>query len=545
MSTAIAYDLKADMALLPGYDIWANASGCWFDEELALHRIEFIEMCCTHIEGFMSGRPFLLEPWERAIAAAIFGWQKESKQGMPVRRFREALIYVPRKNGKTPLCAALANAVIFCDQEDGQQNYCAAAEREQASLLYRQMVGMIENEPELSKRATAYRSTKTIAIEGSKSFVKVLSADANTKHGQTSHLVMVDELHAQPNRDLVDVLQTSTASANRLQPLLIHLTTADYDRPSICNEKYDYACKVRDGIIQDQSFLPVVYEAKLEDDWTDKGVWAAANPNLGVSVSEEYLERECKRAQDSPAYENTFKRLHLNIKTEQDVRWLQMQKWDACGDAWGVEEIEGMECWCGLDLSTTTDVSAFAKVFRREGKYLLDMRFWIPASRADIRERRDRVPYSQWIREGWITATDGDVIDYGVIERDIIEDSKIYNIVEIAADPWNATQVLQHLDGEGLVVFNHTQGYAGMSAPSKEFEKAVIQGNVVHNKNPVLRWMASNASAELDAAGNIKPSKKKSTEKIDGIVAAVMAVGRAALGDGAVSWYETNSLETW
>lgn len=545
MPDTLSYNLKDDLGLIPGYDSYADADGCWFDEERALFAIGFIEDCCTHIEGGMSRKPFILEPWQRAAVAMIFGWVRLDDQGRTVRRYREVLLYVPRKNGKTPFCAAMANLVLFIDDEDGQQNYCAAAEREQASLLFRQMAGMIENDSVLDSRARILRSTRTIMLEGTNSFLKAIPADAHTQHGQLPHLIMVDELHAQPNRYLVDVLQTGMASKNRKQPLMICLTTADFDRPSICNEKYDYACKVRDGVIKDKSFLPIIFEAKLTDDWRSPDVWAKANPNLGVSVSREYIERECQRAQDTPSYENTFKRLHLNIRTEQDVRWLQLEKWDACPSDYPDSELLGQSCYCGLDLSTTTDITAFAMAFPMEGKYIVRVCYWIPAERADLRERRDRVPYLQWVKEGFIRTTPGDVVDYAIVERDILEFSKQYNILEIAADPWNATQVIQRLDGEGLVIFEHRQGYASISGPTKEFEKAVIGTKLDHGGDPVLRWMASNVSVEMDAAGNIKPSKKKSTERIDGIVAAVMAIGRAALNDSGQSYYETHSLEVF
>ena len=543
MVATLSYDLKETLAVLPGYDSFANSVGCWFDEERALFAIDFIEECCTHIEGALSGEPFILEPWERAIVAMIFGWLKKDARSRVVRRYREVFIYVPRKNGKTPFCAAIANCVVFTDDEEGQQNYCAAAERDQASLLYRHMGGMINNEPELGRRAKTFKSTKTIVIEGSRSFLKVLSADASTKHGGNSHLIMIDELHAQPNRDLVDVLQTSMASANRKQPLMIHLTTADFDRPSICNEKYDYATKVRDGIIDDPSFLPVIYEAKLDDDWTSPQVWAKCNPNLGVSVSEEYLVRECQRAQETPSYENTFKRLHLNIRTEQAERWLQLAKWDECFDDYSDDLLFGQPCYCGLDLSTTVDITALVMVFPIAGKYYLRSHFWVPEEQAAVRERRDRVPYIQWIREGWITATPGDTVDYDFMQRDIGEFYKKYNIVEIATDPWNARQTITQMQGEGLPVFEHQQGYKFMNSPTKEFEIAVASGFLVHDNNPVLRWMASNVSIERNSEESIKPSKKKSTEKIDGIVAAVMGVGRAALSEGGASYYETHALE--
>ena len=420
------------------------------------------------------------------------------------------------------LIAGVVNYILFCDGEQGGEIYSAAAEREQARLVFEMVKSQIEHEPELLKRAQLFKYSITV---GSGSY-KAISADAHTKHGFNTHCCVIDELHAQPDRNLVDVLKTSMGA--RRQPLLIHITTSDFERPSICNELHDYASKVRDGIIEDQSFLPVIYEATTEDDWTSPEVWRRVNPNLGVSVSEEFLAAECKRAQEEPAFENTFKRLYLNVRTEQAVRWLQMERWDACNEEYDESLLLGKPCWCGLDLSTTTDLSAFVMVFQGDdGTCNLVCRFWVPRENAAKRARKDRVPYVQWIKDGWLTATDGDVIDYDVIRRDIGELGKQFNIQEIAADRWNATQLITQLEGDGFNVFAFGQGYKDMSAPTKELEKLVIGGKLRTNRNPVLRWMASNVYVEQDAAGNLKPSKKKSSERIDGIVASIMAIGRA------------------
>lgn len=521
---------------LPGYDPFATAGpDCWFDSKLADKAIAFFPECLRHIEGAMAGKPFVLEPWERAYVANLFGWQREGTDGRPVRRYRESLLYVPRKNGKTPLAAGIGLYVLFCDGEAGQQNYIAAGEREQAGQLFRQAKGMVEQEPELASRCRVYGGNASAGqsrsiVRGDNSFLRVIAADAEGQHGGNTHMAIIDELHTQPNRDLVDVLTTSMASANRRQPLFIQITTADFDRPSICNEKYDYATKVRDGIIKDPSFLPAVYEASREDDWRSPAVWRKANPNLGVSVSLEYLERECKRAQETPAYENTFRRLHLNQRTEQDVRAIPMDRWDVCGgDKFDADDLDGLECWGGLDLASTTDLSALVLVFPHREGYRVLPRFWVPREWARLRSRRDRVPYEQWIAEGLITATDGDVIDYDVIRRDINALRDRYNVREIAADRWNATQIITQLQGDGVEVFGFGQGFASMTAPTKELLKLVVAGQLSHGGNPVLRWMASNTATETDAAGNLKPSKKKSTERIDGMVALVMALGRAMI----------------
>lgn len=518
---------------IPGYDPIATAADAWFDDAAAELALEFFPEVLKHVEGDLADQPFRLERWQQAIIANLFGWKRRDRRGRTVRRYRQALVLVPRKNGKTPLAAGIGLFCLFCDREAGAQCYCAAADREQASFLYRQMEGMIAREPMLAARCELFSGggNRSIVLKDDPAaFFRVLSADAHTKHGGNSHLVIVDELHAQPARDLVDVLTSSMASDNRKQPLFLAITTADFARPSICNELHDYAEKIRDGIVEDPAFLPVLYQADKDDDWAKPETWAKANPNLGVSVSPDYLEREAKKAREIPAYQNTFLRLHLNIRTEQDKRWLPLDAWDACPTLADEAALDGRECWGGLDLSTTTDLTAWVLAFHGEaGQIIVRPRFWCPADNATRREKRDRVPYTAWIRDGWIEATPGNVIDYDRIRAAINEDAARFNIREVAADRWNATQIIQQLAGDGLTIFPFGQGYKDMSSPSKELERLIVSGKLIHNNHPVLRWMAAAAAAEIDAAGNVKPSKAKSSDRIDGIVAAIMALARATI----------------
>jgi phage terminase large subunit-like protein len=527
LATTLSYELHKTARLIPGYDPFATAGDCVFDEERAAFAIAFIQECCHHVKGELAGKPLILQPWEAAIVSNLFGWIRPDG----TRRYREVFVFVPRKNGKTCLIAAILIYVLYCDGEPGAEIYSAAADRDQARLVFEQARGMVNREPELTSRAKIYQNSIVVGD----STYKAISAEAGTKHGYNGHLIVIDELHAQPDRELVDVLMTSTGA--RRQPIVLHITTSDFERESICNEKHDYASKVRDGIIDDSSFLPVIYQASLDDDWKDPKVWAMANPNLGVSVSEEYLRRECQRAIESPTFENTFKRLHLNIRTEQDVRWLSMDRWDACQDSFTEAELADCPCWFALDLSTTTDVTALTKCYRRDGEYWLVPHFWIPESKAHEREKRDRVPYLTWAHQGLVTLTPGDAVDYGFVRRDINTLAGQCLLQELVADPWNASHLLQEMkDQDGLPVVEHRQGYVSMNTPMKEFEKAVIARHVHHDGNPVLRWMVSNVVADMDPAGNIKPNKAKSggSGRIDGAVTSIMAVGRAALGEGHV-----------
>lgn len=528
-------------ALIPGYDPVATAApGEWFDVDAAEQAIAFFPSYLVFIEGERAGEAFELEEWQKAVVGCAFGW----KRADGTRRYRELFIYVARKNGKTPWCAGIVCLVMFTDGEPGAQLYSAAAEKEQASLVYRHAAAMIARNPELDERCRIYRTFKSIEHPGTASIYKALSADAETKHGFNSHLVIVDELHAHPNGDLVDVLTTSTGT--RTQPLIVHITTADFARESVCNKKHDYASKVRDRAIEDSSFLPVIYEAPVDADWKDPEVWKAANPNLGVSVRMDYLERECRRAQEEPSYENTFKRLHLNIKTQQDVRWIQLEQWDKCGSPFDVSTLAGRKCFAGMDLSTKFDISAFVMVFpptEEDEKWRILPRFWIPKDGAEKRERKDRVPYLTWARQGFLHLTEGNVIDYDFIKAQIFEDARTYQIQQIGFDPWNATQIALQLGDTGAEMVEVRQGFVSLTEPSKELERLIVSGLLAHGGNPVLKWMASHVAIESDAAGNIKPSKKKSTDRIDGIVATVVALSRAMLTEMFDNPYETRGVQ--
>lgn len=511
-------------ALIPGYDPVATAApGEWFHPGLAEYHADWFSANLQLIEGEHANRPFGLEDWQRAIVGCLFGWYRADD----TRRYRESMIYVPRKNGKTPFMAGVVNMVMFEDDEPGAQIYSAAAEREQAALIFRHAAGMIVRNPELDGQVRVYRSFKSIEHRNG-TIYKALSSDADTKHGLGAHLVIVDELHAHRDGELVDVLLTSTAA--RRQPLVIYITTADYARESVCNQKYDYASKVRDGAIEDSSFLPVIYEAAAEDDWTDPAVWAKANPNLGVSVNTEYLRRECERAKNEPTYENTFKRLHLNIRTQQDVRWLSVEKWKACDDPVDEALLLGRACWAGLDLSTKLDITASVLMFPptdEDPLWRVLPRFFVPAENAREREKRDRVPYITWADKGFLTLTDGNVVDYDAVAASLLEDARKFDLREVAFDPWNASHLANQLQAEGATMVEFRQGFASMSEPTKELEKLIVSRGIAHGGHPVLTWMASHVAVEMDSAGNVKLSKKKSTERIDGLICMVMGLGRA------------------
>ena len=504
------------LRLIPGYDPFSNSDGFRFDEELASRALDFFPTALVHVKGKSGGPPFVLETWQQAVIANLFGWVGDAGE----RRYIESLIYVPRKNGKSLLAAGISLFVLYCDGELGAEVYCAAADRDQAALIFDVAKVMVLKNDALADVSNVY--AKAITVEEIASSFKAISADANTKHGFNAHCVIVDELHAQKNRELVDVLKTSTGA--RKQPIVSYTTTADFHRESICNETYDYACKVRDEIVTDSRFLPVIYEALPTDDWTSEEVWAKANPNIDVSVSRDYLRRECQKAQDVPAYEGTFKRLHLNIRTEQEVRWIPMHPFDNCADSFTEDDLRGRPCFAGLDLAATQDLSSLALVFPDEEKVRVLTYYWCPQTNAEKRDRTDGIPYLTWAKQGFLTLTPGNVTDYNFIRHQISELGTKYDIQGINADPFNAIQLLGDLMSDGFEVCKFHQRYSSYNDPCKRFERLILSGDLLHDANPVFRWNVSNVQIQFDHVGNIKPSRSNRAEKIDGVVATIMAL---------------------
>jgi len=502
--------------------------------------VGFFESYLKQIKGEWAGKPFILAPWQRdQIIRPMFG--KLRPDGL--RQFRTVFVEVPVGNGKSTLAAGVALKLMFYDGEPGAEVYSAAADKDQARIVFEVAKQMVESEPELRGRAEIFKDA--IAVPGSGSVYRVLSADAFTKHGYDAHGVIFDELHAQPNRELWDVLNSRTRS--RRQPLIFAISTAGFDRHSICYEVYDYAVKVRDGIIKDPTFLPIIFEATKADDWKSRKTWRKANPNLGVSVKLDHYEERFRRACEIPGYENTFKRLYLDLWTEQASRWIPMEAWDAAAGEPGEMPAPGAECFGGLDLASTTDIASLCLDFvdADTGDHRSRWWHWIASANAHKREIRDRVPYVTWARDGFIKLTEGDVIDYDVIRADIVELGKQFKVKEIAYDRWNAQQLVTQLEGDGFTMVPVGMGFASMTAPSKFLENLVTAKQLRHGGNPVARWCASNVAVEQDAAGNLKPSKKRSTEKIDAIVALVLALSRAMLQrEKAKSVYETRGILT-
>ncbi len=507
------------------------------EDDPGVHAIEFIERRLTHTKGKWAGVRFILADWQRErIIRPLFGTLREDG----TRQYRTCYIEIPRKNGKSETAAAVALKLLFADGEPGAEIFGAAADKQQASIVFDVARQMVEASPALAKRAKVYRA-KTIHIPGTESVYRVLSADAFTKHGLNAHGVIFDELHAQPNRELWDVLTTSTGA--RQQPLVFAITTAGYDHHSICGEIHDYADKLLRGVIEDPSFMAVIYGAPEGADWTDERVWRLANPALGDFRNIDEMREMAGRARQIPALQNTFRRLYLNQWTRQETRWMDLAAWDASAGLLREHELAKRSCFAGLDLADTTDIAALVLVVPMDdGTFRALPHFWVPAENVAERVKRDRVPYDVWIREGLMTATPGNVIDYSSIRARLKALGGQYRVRELAYDRWGATQLAQEFQEDGLTVVPTGQGYASMSAPTKELMNLVLGKRLVHGGHPVLRWMADNMVVKTDPAGNIKPDKAKSTEKIDGMVALIMALDRAIRNPVRQSVYDTRGM---
>jgi phage terminase large subunit-like protein len=478
----------------------------------------------THTKGVFAGQPFNLRRWqERQIIRPLF---KTDRSGRRV--YRTCLLMMPRKNGKSEIAAALALDGLLFDGELGAEVYSAAADKEQAALVFNVAAQMIRNDPELYAQCEILDSQKRIVHRKSGSIYRAISAEAYSKHGFNASRVIYDELHAAPNRELWDVLSSSTGA--RDQPLVIAISTAGYDRNSILFELYAHAKNVLEKPSLDPSFLPIIFEAPLDADWTDERVWKGCNPALDDFRSLEEMRDKCARAREIPAQENTFRRLYLNQWTEQSSRWIGLESWDACGpsEEQARPSWSGRACYLGVDLSTTTDLSAMVGVYPRDdGGFDVRAVGFIPGDNLRERMNRDRVPYDQWARDGAIIITPGNVIDFDYIREELLRWADESDVREIAYDPWNAAGFVTKLAAQdGFVVVPTRQGFASMSAPSKSFEKSVLAKTLHHDGNPALRSHVSNVSVEQDAAGNLKPSKKLSTARIDLVVALILAIDR-------------------
>lgn len=543
--------IESILRQVPGYNPWDLAPACeaWLDHKAAAHAINWFATNLRHVEGSARGEPFVLRPWQAAIVGNLFGWKRKDEKGRIVRRYRKCLLYIPRGQGKTPLASGIVAYAFFNDNEPGAQCFLAAGQREQAGILFRNLRGMIEQCPELLERVKIYSGDQHRSIilkDDPLAFAKVIPADAEGQHGGIPHLIAIDELHVQESRDLVEVFETAMAKMTRSQPLFVAMTTADYDRPSICNEIYAYAGRVRDngGDAEkpgyDPHFLPVIYEAGEEDDWESEETWKKANPNIGVSVSAGSLRAAFNEARENPAKENAFRRLHLNQRTKQDVRLIPMAQWDACEDkALSLESLKGQPCWIGADLASREDLAALSAVFQLDDDRLAAF-WWVFCPEEKVLWRaRQKIPYDVWARAGWLEVTPGNSTDYAAIRSRLKELDGTHRIEQVYMDPFGARETATILMEDGFAdrIVEFPQTMNNLSGPTKELLFRIKHGTFRHGANPVARWAAGNVAGYfkgtlpagqsiVDALDRlpIMPSKQSSGDKIDPIAATINAI---------------------
>lgn len=531
---------KRLLGLLPRFDSFRDAGACRFDVEAANKAVRFFETRLRHLKGPKAGQLIKLEDWQKAVLGSIFGWKRPDG----TRRFRKVFLYIPRKNGKTIFIAGIAVLMLACSSEGGQEIYSAASEKEQAKIAHDMAKGMVDKDPELSAILNPFKDC--IVTKNGEHTYKAISAEAYSKHGYNASTILIDELHAHPNGDLVEVLESSIGA--RSQPLTLFATTADYDRPSTCNELLEYAMKVRDGAYADDEFLPILYMADQDDDWEKEETWRKANPNLGVSVPLEFFQAAYRKAKRIMSYQNTFRRLYLNQKTSQVNRWIDLADWDECAglennetpEEWReriIEAAQGLPCHAGLDLGAVSDLCALTLLFDGNDLGYPDALVllpyaWCPTDAIEKKSETNQVLYQQFVDRGFMLTTPGNVADYRTIRRHINEIANMFEVIDMPADRlFQGAQLCTELrEEDGINIIDFGQGFYSMAAPVKDFEERVKAKRLIHGGNPLLRWQAGNAMVAEDPSGNLKPVKpaRNSGQKIDNLVAGVMAIGRYA-----------------
>jgi phage terminase large subunit-like protein len=505
-----------------------------YDKRRADFAVNFIQMLKL-TKGEWYGKPFTLMPWQERIVRDIFGIVDKTTG---YRQFRTAYVEVAKKNAKSELAAAIALYLLFADGEAGAEVYSAANDISQAAIVYQTAKTMVELCPDLLKISKIIPSTKRIVFPYTNSFYRVLSSETKTKQGYNVSGLVFDELFAQQTRELFDTLTKYTGDARR-QPLYFLMTTAGRDRTSICYEIHCKAKAILEGTKVDPSFYPVIYGIEEGDDWNSPAVWRKCNPSIDITIPFATVEAAYIQAHENPGEELHFRQFRLNEWNNSTVSWMPMNKWDACGEDIDPDDYKGRDCYAGLDLSSTGDLTALVLVFPPDGdddKYTVLPFFWLPENAIDMRTRRDHVPYATWRKMGVFNTTEGDVVDYAYIITFIEKLSEYYQIREIAYDRWGAEKIRRDLeelgDERGFQIVPFGQGFGSMATPTRDLMQLVQERKIRHGKHPVLDWNMTNVVCETDAHLNMKISKKKSTEKVDGVVSLVMGLDRAIKNQG-------------
>lgn len=517
----------------------AKPPGSYFDKQAADWAIEFFDTYLHHTQGPLAGEAFHLAPEQEWVTREAFGWMRADGR----RLVRTVYVEEPRAMGKSQWGAGIAGKLLCADGESDPEIVGAAVDRKQARIILNRLKAMMRMSPELSKRATPLRGEiRYTSKTGGEGWYEATSSDVASAWGGAPHGVIFDEVHAQKSRELWDALITGTGK--RRQPMVWAFTTAGWDHESLCWELHEYTRQGAEGSLDDPSFLGVVWAAPEDADWTLPETWRMANPLLEAeagtglaasgaraAVSLDFLERECERAKAIPAFSNTFRTMYLSQWVGQETRFIPMDMWDLCGEPVRPGK---RAAFGGLDLASTTDLAAYAVVSLRDDKVEVDLRVFAPADGLRERVQRDRVPYDVWAREGLLTLTPGRTIRQEAIRQAVLESAGTYDLKDVGYDPWNASELVVDLESDGVQMVQLRQGFSSMSAPTKELLRLVLDQKLRHGGHPILRWMVDNTAPQTDAAGNVKPDKSRSTGRIDGLVASVMAVdglmrrGRAA-----------------
>ncbi len=496
---------------------------------------------CRHSKGEWAGRPLILDPNHKQLVEDIWGWRRESDG---TRLYREVFEAIPRKNGKSTIASAIGLALTVGDGEPGAEVYSIAGSKAQASMVFAEARRMVHQSAELSRDCDNLVSMIYCAKLDSR--FQPLGSKPSTQHGYNVHGRIGDGLHAWTSREQYDVM--TTAEGTRRQPLGFDITTAGDNPQSLCGELWDHALKVRDGIHLDPSFLPVIFAADKDDDPSDPATWAKANPNLGVSIKLDYLERKFRKAESQPSFMSAFKRLHLNIWVESHDKWMPIAVWNDPANAASFNEADliGRPCWMGLDLAWKHDITALMVVFppiEADPRWYIVSRFFLPEQNIIQRSKRDRVPYDVWAEKGLLTLTPGDITDFDIVEEHIRALWDKFKPRAMGFDRVFAGPTVNSLTNDGYDCVAVGQGFMSTALPMAELDRAVNGRILRHGGNPILAWMASNLVVETDKSGNLRPDKKRSIQRIDGIPATLnaMALALAAKAEPA-SPYERRGL---
>lgn len=489
--------------------------GWYFDRKAAIRTIGFIERL-KHTKGEWAGQRFKLEPWQQFVLWNIFGW----KNADGTRRFRYAYVEIARKNGKTALSAGIGLYMLFADGEARPEVYSAATVKDQARICFSDALEIVKN-TNLKNYLSPYRNSIVYELKGGT--MKPLSSDYGTHDGLNPSCGIIDEFHAHKDSGMFDVIKSAFGA--RKQPLMFIITTAGFNKNGACYSYRENVIKILRGVNEDDSLFGIIYTLDSKEEWDNPKMWIKSNPNLGVSVSPEHLADQVKDAKNRAEAVRNVMTKNVNLWVDAEKTWILDDMWQKCIGTTEREALRGCQCWGGLDLSNVADITAFVLLFHENERFQLLPFFWIPEEKMQEKIRKENINYDKWVSLGYVKVTAGNVLDYDFVKADILQIVSEFDLQSTAYDRWNASQTIIDLQNEGMECSPFGQGYGSMGAPTKEFEKLVLTEKIEHFGNPVLRWMMASTVVKTDPAGNIKPDKEKSTQKIDGIVASIMALG--------------------